>query len=152
MPEFIENAKEELKRVDHLIYVSLKYTRTVDVLKSIIQRLLNCFDFVIEGLLQEAEDNNKIEATPTSPGVKCEVLQKLYSKEKTLHNYCSFYLLLRRINRAEFERAREFRRHVTMTANVDQKLVEVNIDIITDYFKRVKLFMDYVNESLVKEG
>ena len=29
MNEFIFNAREELKRVDHLIYVSLKYTRTL---------------------------------------------------------------------------------------------------------------------------
>ena len=31
---------EELKRVDHLVYVSLKYTRTVDVIRSIIDRLI----------------------------------------------------------------------------------------------------------------
>ena len=32
MNENIHDAKQEMKRVDHLIYVSLKYTRTVDVM------------------------------------------------------------------------------------------------------------------------
>jgi len=36
MRESIENAVEELKRVDHSIFVSLKYTRTVDILVNIL--------------------------------------------------------------------------------------------------------------------
>ena len=32
--EGLTNACEELTQVDHLIYVSLKYTRTCDVLKT----------------------------------------------------------------------------------------------------------------------
>ncbi len=41
MLESLDLAKEEIKRADHLMYVSLKYTRTVDILKSIIERLIN---------------------------------------------------------------------------------------------------------------
>ena len=40
MTENLENAKEELKRIDHLIYVTLKYTRTVDVLLSVVERMI----------------------------------------------------------------------------------------------------------------
>ncbi len=151
MPEYFEQAKEELKRVDHLIFVSLKYTRTVDVIKSIIDRLLNCFDLLINGLLEDAKSRGLISQVPTTPVVKCEVLQKVYKQDETLQQYCAFYLLLRKINRANFERAREFRRHVTMTALVDEKEIEIDIDIISDYFNRVKTFVDYVAENLMKE-
>ena len=51
MKDTIEKAKEELKRADHLYYVSLKYTKTVDVIKSIIERLINAFDFTIDSLV-----------------------------------------------------------------------------------------------------
>ncbi len=34
-----DSALQELKRADHLIYVTLKYTRTVDVIKNTIKRL-----------------------------------------------------------------------------------------------------------------
>tara|TARA_Y100000310_G_C20694493_1_gene824580 strand:+ start:1645 stop:2094 length:450 start_codon:yes stop_codon:yes gene_type:complete len=148
MSEYIEQAFEELKRVDHLIYVSLKYTRTVDVIKSIIDRIINCFDLLIDGLLQEAYDKGKIEQTSKTPVVKCEMVQKLFKKEQKLKDYCNFYLLLRKINRAQFDRAREFRRHVTMTAYVDEKAVEVNIDIISDYFKHAKKFLHYIKDDL----
>ena len=43
----LDEAKEEIKRADHLIYISLKYTKTVDVIKITIQRLINAFDFAI---------------------------------------------------------------------------------------------------------
>ena len=46
--ENIENAVSQLKRADHLLYVTLKYTRTVDVIKSIIKRLISAFDFAVE--------------------------------------------------------------------------------------------------------
>ena len=41
MNTYLDKAKSELKRADHLIFVSLKYTRTVDVIRSIIERLIN---------------------------------------------------------------------------------------------------------------
>ena len=45
MKEALDNAKEELKRVDHLFYVSLKYTRTADMMRHLIERLINAFSF-----------------------------------------------------------------------------------------------------------
>jgi hypothetical protein len=55
MKESLSEAFEELKRADHLIYVSLKYTRTVDVIKSIIERLINAYDDAIITLLDKSK-------------------------------------------------------------------------------------------------
>ena len=65
MKVFLEEAREELKRADHLIYVSLKYTRTVDVIKSVIDRLISCLDFVIDKLLDHAIDKKLISEKPS---------------------------------------------------------------------------------------
>ena len=54
MKESLQDAKEELKRIDHLIYVTLKYTRTVDVFLSIIERMINSYEFIIDVLLKIA--------------------------------------------------------------------------------------------------
>tara|TARA_B100000315_G_C14457137_1_gene531948 strand:+ start:250 stop:711 length:462 start_codon:yes stop_codon:yes gene_type:complete len=148
--EYLDDAKEELKRVDHLIFVSLKYTRTVDVIISIIERILNCYEFIIDGLLQEAVDNNKLDTIPKTPVVKTELLLKFYGKDPVFKPYMDFYLLLRKVVRAKYERAREFRRHVTMTALVDEKEMEVNIDIISDYFKRMKEFVAHIEDNYLK--
>ena len=72
MRESLDNAKEELKRADHLIFVSLKYTRTVDVIKSIVERLLNAFNLGIEALLIHAKGKGGTDTIPTIPKIRCQ--------------------------------------------------------------------------------
>lgn len=144
MLEALENAKEELKRADHLMYVSLKYTRTVDVLKSIVERLINTFDFLIDALLK----SKNVKDVPKIPKLKVEAVKKCYPEVPALATYMDFYILLRSVDRATFERALEYRRHVTMTAHLDDKEIEIDIDIIEDYFNKVKELVALV-ESLV---
>ncbi len=152
MGEFVEesldNAKKELRRADHLFFVSLKYTRTVDVLKSLVARLINTFQFGCATLLQKAQDEHLIEEVPDLPRVVITKLTQLYPTEE-MKNFLNFYLLLRKIDRAEFERAREFRRHVTMTAFIDDKKIEVTIDIAFDYYTKTKEFLMYIDKIVL---
>ena len=62
MNEFLAEAREELKRVEHIIYVSLKYTRTVDVLRNALNRLVSLFDFLIEVLVEHAKKEKKFQS------------------------------------------------------------------------------------------
>jgi len=146
MLESLDLAKEEIKRADHLMYVSLKYTRTVDIIKSIIERLINAFNFGIDALLKK----KKVRDIPTIPKLKLDLVRKNYPDED-LNNFLQLYQLFREIDKASFERAREYRRHVTMTAHLDDKEIEVTIDIIEDYYGKTKEFIEYV-ESIVKNG
>ena len=59
MKDYLDDVKNEVKRVDHLIYVSLKYTRTVDVLRNVTERIINAFEIGIEGLLKKVEKRRK---------------------------------------------------------------------------------------------
>lgn len=137
------DAIEELKRADHSIAVSLKYTRTVDVIKSIIERLINTMKFIFEAILEKAKEDEKIESILKLPRQKTEQLEQSYPEDEILKTYIDFYFSLRKILKSEFTRAREFRRHVTMTADLDEEQVEITIDIITDYFNKVKDLLDY---------
>lgn len=140
-----EKAIDEIKRVDHLVFVSLKYTRTVDVIKSILERMISSFNCIIEGLLIEAEKKNMIFEIPIAPGARVTELRKLYQNHKELNDLISFYLYLRKLAKAEYTATREFRRNVTMTATFpDGDVEEVNIDIITDYYDRCKKLLGNV--------
>jgi len=147
MSEDIENAKEELKRVDHLIYVSLKYTRTCDIFKSIIERLINSIDCALEALLKKLEDQNRIMDVPEQPGLRCSTLREHY-KDEQLHKILDFFLLLRQFHRADFCREREFRRHVTMTMEINDEKHEINIDNITQYYKDTKEYLEHIEKML----
>ena len=143
MEENIHKAKEELKRVDHLIYVSLKYTRTCDIFKSIIERLINAIDFMLDALLAKLEKEGAIVEIPKQAGLKCNALKE-HIKDEKITEIIDYYLGLRKINRAPFTRAREFRRHVTMTCTIEGENVEVNIDSMTGEFKKTKEYLDTI--------
>ena len=148
MKRYLDNAQDELKRVDHLVYVSLKYTRTVDILKSIIQRLINAYDFAILALLEMFGKKELVDNIPKSPGLRTKILRELYKDEEIILEFIDFYHLLRDLSRAEFTRRREFRRHVTMTAMLQDGEMEINIDVITEYHKRSKIFLNLVEKII----
>jgi hypothetical protein len=57
---------------------------------------------------------------------------------------------MRKITKADFTRAREFRRHVTMTVVVDNGTIEVNIDRIHEYFDQTKGFVTHIKNIIVQ--
>ena len=59
--DILEEAKEELKRVDPLVFVSLKYTRTVDVIKSVLERLIAAYEFIVMELLEYIKEQKKVQ-------------------------------------------------------------------------------------------
>ncbi|MBI3034236.1 hypothetical protein HYY72_03680 [Candidatus Woesearchaeota archaeon] len=143
----MHESKEELKRADHLLYVSLKYTRTVDVIKSIIERLISGLDIAISCLLQNAKEKKLIKEIPPQAGLRVEILRKTY-KDIRIDEMLEFYTLLRKVSRAEYKRSHEFRRHVTMTATTDTGLVIINLDVIKEYYERTNGFIDYIDNLL----
>lgn len=140
----LEQSKKELNRADHLLFVSLKYTRTVDVLKSLIERLISSMAFSNHALLLHLKDNKKLSVVPELPRSQIEIVKKEFANDKNIFNFIDFYLLLRKLDKAEYARSSEFRRHVTMTASVEGKKVEITIDIITDYYNKAKEYLNYV--------
>lgn len=144
MNEEFEQARGELRRADHLMYVSLKYTRTVDVIKSLIERMINTYENLILSLLKHAKEKNP----PRIPRLRVELIRKHFADDPEIMQHMMLYLLLRQIDKAPFGRRQEFRRHVTMTAHLDDKEVEVTIDIAEDYFRKVKEFVSYVGKLI----
>ena len=150
--ENLQLALQELKRADHSIAVSLKYTRTVDVIKSIIDRLINTLSFCLDVLLAHAKTQRKITEIPELARLKVDLVKQVYPNDRVISDFCEFFLLLRQVTKARFERAQEYRRHVTMTAHLDNsQTVEITIDIISEYFERTKEFYTLVSRMINAE-
>jgi len=150
MNEYLDEAKEELKRADHLIFVSLKYTRTVDVLKSVIERLINSFDFGIIALveyLKKKKKKNKV--YPKATILRCDLIKEEF-KDNKINEYLDFYLLLRKISKAKFTKRLEYRRHVAMIADVEGNFIEVNMDNLREHYQKTQDFIDYTKELIGK--
>ena len=150
MIEAFELAKKELKRADHLIFVSLKYTRTVDVIKNIVLRLISAFDYGFEALLEKVKEDGKITEVPKLSRLRIDGIKKYYGDDKLVQYFIEFYRLMKKIDKATFDRTLEYRRHVTMTAHLNGDKIEITIDIISDYFERANEFLNHV-KTLIGE-
>ena len=148
MEESLDKTVEELKRIEHLVFVSLKYTRTADVLKSILQRMINAFSFGFEALLIYAKEKKLITDYPENLALRCNILKEIYPDEKRLHEYIDSYLKLRKIIRAEYTRRDEYRRHVTMSVVIDGEPIDVTMDSVKEDFEMLKGFIKYVKEFI----
>lgn len=139
IPDLENSAEEEIKRADHLIYVTLKYTRTIDVIKNIIKRLITAHDYAIQDLLQSL----KIEISPV-PLVRAQQLKK---KKPQLKNEIEFYLFLRKLDKVAFTKKEEYRKHVTMLT----KYADVDIPLLEEYYNKTQQFVKFVREYVSKK-
>ena len=150
MQQVIEQAREEMKRAEHLLYVSLKYTRTVDVIKSMLDRLINSIDAITDKLLDHALDKKMIKEKPENLGLRANLAKKTF-KDNLIGEMVDFGMLLKKINRAEYKRSREFRRHVTMTAITDTGIVDISIDVVKEYYFKTRSYLEYAEKLIYGE-
>ncbi len=143
MDEYLLEAGEELKRLEHLIYVSLKYTRTVDVIVNALNRLLSVYDLIIEAFLEKARVEQRIAALPKSPALRATHLGELYPQDQELQQYLSFYAFLKNVLKLPHARREEYRRYVTLIVELDKSTAEIDIDNLTDCEKFVHRFFRY---------
>lgn len=144
--EKLDEANEELKRADHLIFVSLKYTRTCDVIKHIVDRLINSIDFTLIALLESEKEKGRIDEIPQAPIPRANLAKSLYPADEFIPRFAEFFIKLRKISKADFSRESEFRRHVTMTVIVEEEEIKLDIDIITAFFKDTKEFFAHIRK------
>ena len=144
MRENIREAEEELKRADHLVFVTLKYTRTADVIQNVISRLINAFDLLILEALEYAKKKRRLKEIPTNPVGKYEALIKVI-KNKEIIDFIKLYNLLKNIYKSEFTRKGEYRKNVALVALMPGKKYEVNMEKLREFFERTKDFLFFIH-------
>lgn len=142
-----DSAREELKRADHLIFVTLKYTKTADVIKSVIKRLISAFDFAILELFEFVNRRKKNKKIPVTPRLRAEEIVALFPDIKP---YIDFYFLLKKIDTAEYTKKEEYRKHVALLAiEGPGKFIEVNMETLRNYFDKTIEFVNVVNNIIM---
>ena len=149
MEDYLNEAKEELKRLEHIIYVSLKYTRTVDVIVNALNRMVGMFDFVIEAFLERAKEEEKIDALPKSPALRATRLSELFPDDVIMQRYLTFYGFLKMVLKLPCTKREEFRRHVTLIVQLKNSTAEIDIDNLTNCEKFIDKFLTYSWHSLI---
>lgn len=149
MNEYLFEAREELKRLEHIIYVSLKYTRTVDVIIGALNRLINVNDLIIEGFFIKGQGEDSQLVMPKSPALRATRLQEMFPEDKDLQKYLEFYAFLKTVLKSPYLKREEFRRHVTLIVNLEKCTAEIDIDNLTSCEKFVHRFYRYALEKIM---
>ncbi len=149
MEDYILEAREELKRLEHIIYVSLKYTRTVDVILNALRRIVGTYDLIIEAFLEKGKEEGKMGALPKSPALRAKRLLEMLPEDKELEKYMVFYHFLKNILNQPYERREEFRRHVTLIVKLEDSTAELTIDNLLNSERYIHKFFNYAWETLV---
>jgi hypothetical protein len=149
MEDSLLEAREELKRLEHIIYVSLKYTRTVDVIINALKRMVSTFDQIIETFLMKAQEDKKIDILPKSPALKATRVREIFKDDAELQRCLEFYTFLKLILNSPYKRREEFRRHVTYIVEMDKSTVEIKIDNLVNSEKYLHKFYTHAWHTLI---
>ena len=147
--DYLLEAREELKRLEHIIYVSLKYTRTVDVIVNALNRLVDVYDLIIQAYLEKAKLDQKFSVLPKSPALRAKQLVELYPEDEKLAHYLTFYHFLKTVLKLPHSKRREYRRHVTLIVDLEKSTAEMNIDNLTNCERFVHDFFNYSWEQII---
>ena len=140
----VESADEELKRADHLVYVSLKYTRTCDVMKNAIKRMISAYDLAMAGFLESMRKNKKISDLPASSKERVALVKSLLGV--SVRKYLVLYKLLKDVEKAECTAVEEFRKNVTLRIT-KPKALDIKVDDLNRYLGITKEFVAFIKQK-----
>ena len=141
---------QEKISADHLLYVSLKYTKTCDVIKNLILRWRKMIETSIEQILKHAKKKKKIKSIPTNPIGKIQEIKKLFKKDKNFQDTIEFYEMARKIDELRQERIGEFRKNVCLKIFYKGEEINVNLEQLKIYADMLEKFISTTKQFLLK--
>ncbi|OGJ12496.1 hypothetical protein A3K82_03090 [Candidatus Pacearchaeota archaeon RBG_19FT_COMBO_34_9] len=144
----MEEIIQEKISADHLLYVSLKYTKTCDVIMNLILRWKRMIETSIERTLQHAKKKKKISSIPENPVGMIKEVSNLFKKDKEFLKVIDLYEMFRKIRELKTERIGEFRKNVTLKIFYRGEEIDVNLEKLKEYADLLEKFISKVKQFL----
>ena len=122
------SAKEELKRADHLVHVSMKYSRTCAVMVNGLVRMISAIDMAIDDYLEVLESKKKIKEVPFSRKERMDLAKGLLGNPSK--KMFSMYNNFKTITSSEYDADHEFRKNVCLVTKGKKKITLTQPDLI----------------------
>ena len=143
-----EIIKEKIS-ADHLLYVSLKYTKTCDVILNLVARWKSMIEMSFDAILAKAVENKKI-LQAESPKQKIEYIRQYFKKCPAIQEVVPVYIFFKRIPDLEKRREGDFRKNVNLKIIELGKITEINMDKLGEYSELLERFISEVKQLLSK--
>lgn len=140
----MEDIIKEKISADHLLYVSLKYTKTCDVILNLLLRWRNMIEMAMDVLIDKAKKKKKWKPVPNAPLAKLVQLKKIYANEEVVIETLKLYEFFREIEKLDKIRESEFRKGVNLKVTYKDQIVNVNLDKLKEYSELLERFISYL--------
>jgi len=145
----MEEIIQEKISADHLLYVSLKYTKTCDVILNLLLRWRKMIETSINEILKHAKKKKKIPSVSSNVVGKVEQIRKLFKKNKDFLEVIEMYEMLRKVEDLRKERIGEFRKNVTLKIFYRGKEINVNLEQLKIYAELLEKFISTTKQFLL---
>ena len=151
MNEGLEKIIKEKISADHLMYVSMKYTKTCDVMINLIKRWKIMIDYSFDGLLEKARKKKKIKKIPTAPKLKLDMIKEVFKKNPEVMDAVKEYEMFKLIDILKSSKAGEFRKGVCLTVLYRGEEIRVDLEKLKEYAEILEKFINYTKIYLTSK-
>jgi len=141
--ETLEKIIKEKISADHLLYVSMKYTKTCDVMINLLKRWKIMMDYTFDGLLEKAKKKKLIKKIPDAPKSRLDLLRVTFADNPEIIDTLDEYMMFKLIDILPKRKESEFRKGVCLTVTYKREEVAINLDKLKEYSEILERFINF---------
>lgn len=151
MSEVLEKIIKEKISADHLLYVSMKYTKTCDVMINLLKRWKVMMDYAFDGILDQAKKKKLIKKIPDAPKLRIDLIRETFSEVPAIVKALDEYLLFKLIDILKKTKENEFRKGVCLRVIYKGEEIQINLEKLKEYAEIEENFIGFVKNYLTKK-
>lgn len=144
----MQDIEKELRSAQHLLYVSLKYTKTCDVIVNLMYRWQQLISVSINKILEHAKKKRMISKVPATPVEKINITRDVFKKEEIVQKILDLYEFFRRLPKLEQVREHEFRKNVALKVVDKEQVIEINLEMLKSWNMIVDDFIKFTRHMI----
>jgi len=146
----MEDIIQEKISADHLLYVSLKYTKTCDVIMNLLIRWRKMIETSIEHALKHAKKKKLISSIPSNPVGQIAIIKDVFKKDKNFQEVLELYEMFRKVDELRKERVGEFRKNVCLRIFYRGKQIDITLEQLKIYAEMLERFISTIKQFLLR--
>src|SRR3989344_6205724 len=150
--EILEKIMKEKISADHLLYVSMKYTKTCDVMINLIKRWKIMMDYTFDALLDQAKKKKTLKKIPDAPKLRLDSISQVFAKDPAVIAALQEYQMFKLIDVLKKTKENEFRKGVCLRVTYKMQEVAINLDKLKEYADTIEKFIIFSKDYLSKKN
>jgi len=144
----MEDIIKEKTSADHLLYVSLKYTKTCDVILNLLARWKSLIEICFDKLLLKGVEKGTVPRVPISPKERIEFIKTYYKKVPEIIGVVPLYIFFKRVPDLDKFREGEFRKNVNLKIKEPNRTTDINMERLGEYSEVIDTYITTVRKLL----